>query len=291
MKHKLLVLLCALLGFSGAAQATATLNVLVAFTSEALTYLGGTAYANAADQINDTNTALGNSGITSVVVSLAGTVTVSQGALAGDMLIATTKNYNILKARRDTRADIVITINSVTTGGGRALAAPATVAEDAFAIVAAQSLYKYDFEHELGHLLGAHHQSAYGASGNDTTSSPSTARGWYLRMPGFWTYAPNEWYAASCAHTIMAYDYNGADGLTCVDYPILFYSTPTASVPYYRNMCATPCNPTYTLGSSTANNAAYIQTAAPSLAAFRNVNLLARYSGGLLQHLLNALDW
>jgi peptidyl-Asp metalloendopeptidase len=236
--------------FQAMADTGSTIDVMVAYTAAARNGAGGaTAMSSLINlMISETNTSYSNSGINPRVrrVHAVEVSYTESGNLSTDLsrLRSTTDGHmdNVHSLRNTYKADLVglITESGSACGVGYLMTTVSTsFASNGFSVTKRScATGNYSFGHELGHNMGAHHDSYV------TTSS------------GAYTYSYGYVYLAGRWRTIMAYNNRCADaGTSCTR--IQYWSNPNR----FYNGVAT--------GTSTADNARTLNNTAYTVANFR----------------------
>lgn len=236
----------------------ANIEILTVFTEGALKELGGAntvagynsgvslAFGRVSTAISQINTAFAQSGVTHTVSSAgiyfqpigdtsygADVVQVTGGGGTSALYKASIAGRDTVKSIRNAlKADLVVAMTESfggLSGPGQALSIFGTPATAFAAVWVSEAInnsgsYRYVYAHEVGHLLGLHHQIDGGAQANDA-GGPSNAHGYWVRIS-------NSTSGNNCFHDLMSYASNPAPpagSVTCrggVDERQLKYSNP-----------------------------------------------------------------
>lgn len=242
-----------------------TVRVLIVFTPDAVSYFGGAYTTVANGQINLMNAALNNSLIPHQV-ALAG-IYLTPVPYFTDLpdLFLTMQDYNILRERDNSNADVVVTVTLAPEGEEYVGLSTGNFSNNprlAFVLVSAKGFDIYKtMSHELGHIFGAHHDIAH----DNTIVPPDTAFGMSINNVVHSPYL-------FCFYDIMGYS-PGCAGVGDVraNYRINYYTNPYVS-PTINGIYWGP------LGDFVQMNAAAtIAANMPSVANYHNTKM----SGGI----------
>jgi hypothetical protein len=240
--------------------AAATVNVMVAISNQALGCIGGPPQSIAAQQVALANNGVAN-GQAQTTFNYVGYTTMDEAA--GDPLRWLLNKGAVVNARNALKADVIVAI--LTGSSGAAAHTPARNPYEGIAYIGCTRFFENGFQHELGHLVGAHHQASgsdYG--GNDPAAAPYN--GFYYYIPPKSTPQGGS-QPAFCYRTIMAYPPNTSacpQNSGTASGPILVFSNLTSGFVDDSHR-----------GDANHRNAVSIDLNSPSVAQLRNSKIVS----------------
>lgn len=216
-----------------AAHATSVIHILFVYTPSASTFLGGAQIISSAanNAVTSMNQAFANSGLGSAaaatsagIYSTSSEYPLNTASTAQASLAAAEANLAIGVERDYSGADVVVIIGP-PAGAGPVICGASDGflpgAQRAYALVAADCLVTdVTLQHEVGHLMGLHH---------DYASDPSCTPG-YSNCHGYRFEFGDGTTSDYCANTIMAVIVNASCDETGPNRRINYYGNPSISI-------------------------------------------------------------